>query len=230
MKQVATVFTLAVLIIATASVQSRAQLRPQSIPAAANIPGPTLFLAPELENGDFSQGKSGAWPLGWHQWTSTRTPLCAAEAVSVHEKGVNYANCKSGAQCGRLEATGRAFPAPCFLSEGVDAAGYRGRTFSFRANVRAEVSARSIVYVLLRIHTEGARMGSNQPVDTSFFEHVPVTSDKWENYEIKGVVDADAHDIELGVQIRGEGKAWIDNASLRFSTKPKYKPELALLR
>jgi hypothetical protein len=229
MKQVAAILTLAVLILATAVVHARAQPRPHSIPAAANVPGSTPFLAQELENGDFSQGQSGVWPLGWRQFGSAKPPLCAAETVSAHEKGVNYANCKSGAQCGRLQAMGRAFPAPCFLSQGVDAAAYRGKTFSFRANVRSEVPAPSIVYVLVRIHTEGARMGSPQRLDTSFFEHVPVTSDKWTNYEIKGVVDADAHDIELGVIIRGEGKAWIDNASLKFSTKPKYKPELALL-
>ena len=64
---------------------------------------------------------------------------------------------------------------------------------------------------------------------TSFFEHVPITSQKWGKDEITGVVDTDAHDIELGLQLRGQGDAWIDDASLKFSSKPEYRTRAALI-
>src|ERR1700722_6770541 len=75
------------------------------VPAAANIPsGGTLFFAGHLENGDFAQGTLGEWPSGWHRWVPIKTQSCDAETVSVHEKGANYGNCKSGAQCAKLTA------------------------------------------------------------------------------------------------------------------------------
>jgi hypothetical protein len=175
--------------------------------------------------------KLGEWPLGWHRWnqiTQVAAPSCDAETVSAHASGSNYANCKSGAQCAKLKAS-NPFPSPCFLAEGIDAQRYLGKSFTFRANLRAEVAAPSIVYMLVRVHTLGSRAGSTDLVATTFFEHVPVTSEKWANYEIKGVVDADANDIELGFQVRGQGDAWIDNASLKFSSTPKYAPVVALL-
>jgi hypothetical protein len=218
----------AALIIAAVLIQSCARSGPLLVPAAANIPGGTLFLAEAFENGDFSQGNLGEWPSGWHQWSSVTTPLCAAKTVSARDKGANYADCKSGARCAKVQARGRDFPAPCFFSQGIDARTYRGRSFTFRANIRAEVSSPSIVYLLARVHTDAARAPSATPLTTTFFEHVPVTADRWTNYEISGVVDADAHDIELGLQIRGGGDAWIDNASLRFSKNPKYSPRAGL--
>ena len=148
---------------------------------------------------------------------------CDAKTVSAHDSGSHYANCKSGAQCAKLEAYGFAFPEPCFLSQGIDAAAYRGKSFIFRAKLRAEVAAPSIVYLLVRVHT-GAERVPGGAIATTFFEHVPITSEKWSNYAIKGVVDADARDIELGLQILGQGDAWIDDATLRFSNNTKYPP------
>jgi hypothetical protein len=69
----------------------------------------------------------------------------------------------------------------------------------------------------------GAWIEDNNP-SHDFLRVVPITSETWANYEIKGVVDADAHDIELGLQILGQGDAWIDNASVRLSKNPKYPP------
>jgi hypothetical protein len=199
------------------------------VPTAANIPGGgNLFLADHLENGDFAQGTLGEWPSGWHRWNFTKDARCDAEMVSAHGKGSNYGNCKSGAQCAKLAAK-QVFPAPCFLAQGIDAQAYRGKSFTFRANVRAEIAPPSIVYIMVRVHTPpGARDGSPNPMASTFYEQVPVALEKWAKYEIKGDADPDAHDIELGLLIRGEGAAWIDNATLDFSKASKYPP-LALL-
>ncbi len=219
----------AISIIAVVFFQSCADPRPPLVPAAANVPGGPLFFAEALENGDFTQGTPGEWPLGWHRWATTSSPLCDAETVSAREKGANYSNCKSGGQCAKLRATRIAFPEPCFFAQGIDATAYRGKRFVFRANVRTEVSDPSIAYILVRVHTAGPLAGAFEPMTTSFFEHVPITSQKWGKYEITGVVDTDAHDIELGLQLRGQGDAWIDDASLKFSSKPEYSPRAALI-
>jgi len=161
------------------------------LPAVANIPsGGTLFFADHLENGDFAQGALGEWPSGWHRWMiSTKNTGCDAEIVSVREKGANYGNCKSGAQCAKLAAK-QIFPAARFLAQGIDAQAYRGKSFTFRANVRAEVAPPSIVYIMVRVHTPpGARAGSPDPMASTFYEQVPVTLEKWAKYEIKGDVD-----------------------------------------
>jgi hypothetical protein len=209
--------------------ESCAHPKQSLVPAAANIPsGGTLFFADKLENGDFTQGIVGQWPSGWHRWVPMPTPSCNAETVSVHDKGVNYGNCKSGAQCAKLAAK-NVFPSPCFLSQGIDAKAYRGKRFLFRCNVRAEVALPSIVYVMVRVHTPGDRAGSDDPMTSTFYEQVPVTSEKWANYEISGEVDPNAHDIELGLLIRGEGAAWIDRALLDFSKVPKYLPLASVL-
>ena len=224
MKRDANHLSFSILFIATLFLPSCVHSRPHPIPAAANIPGGNPFLAPELENGKFSVGELGEWPLGWHRWTTFKMPICDAETVSARDDGPYHANCKSGAQCAMLQAKGRPFPEPCFFAQGIDAAAYRGKGFTLRANLRAEVESPSIVYMLVRVHTDVSRAPSRDPITTTFFQHVPITSEKWANYQIKGVVDADAHDIELGVQIRGQGKAWIDDASLQFSKNPKYPP------
>ncbi len=199
------------------------------MPGEANIPsGPTLFLAEQLENGDFARGDLGQWPSGWHRWTPTENPRCQAMTVSAQAKGANYANCKSSGHCAKLAAK-NVFPSPCFLAEGINGMAYRGKSFLFRANVRAEVAPPSIVYIMVRVHTPGNLAGSPDPMASTFYQQVPVTSEKWAKYEVTGVVDPEAHDIELGLLIRGQGDAWIDNASLAFSKTPKYPPLASLL-
>src|ERR1700733_15765885 len=93
----------AISIIAVVFFQSCAHPRPPLVPAAANVAGGPLFLAEALENGDFTQGALGEWPLGWHRWATTTGPLCDAQTVSARDKRANYADCKSGAQCTKLK-------------------------------------------------------------------------------------------------------------------------------
>ena len=44
-----------------------------------------------------------------------------------------------------------------------------------------------------------------------------ITDGDWAFYEIVGDVCADAHDLELGMQLSGTGAAWLDDASLVFA-------------
>ncbi len=44
----------------------------------------------------------------------------------------------------------------------------------------------------------------------------PITSSEWNHYEIVADVDVDAEYIVLGVFLRGEGKAWVDDVSLEI--------------
>jgi hypothetical protein len=221
-------FSLAFALVVIVFAQSCAH-RQSVVPTAANIPsGANLFFADQLENGNFAQGTLGEWPSGWHRWTAITNPSCEAETLSARDKGANFANCKSGGRCAKLVAK-NVYPSPCFLAQGIDATAYRGKSFSFRSNVRAEVSPPSIVYVMVRVHTAGFHAGSTDAMASTFYEQVPVTSEKWAKYEVRGVVDPDAHDLELGLLVRGQGHAWIDNASLDFSKVAKLPPVAVVL-
>ncbi|HEX2645569.1 MAG TPA: S41 family peptidase, partial [Thermoanaerobaculia bacterium] len=95
------------------------------------------------------------------------------------------------------------------LSQTVDAHPLRGKRIRFRAAVRAEVSDAGRAQLWLRVDRPKGQVG--------FFDNMydrPVTSDRWQVYEIAGEVPADAEKIVLGVLFYPLGRAWIDEASL----------------
>lgn len=44
----------------------------------------------------------------------------------------------------------------------------------------------------------------------------PITGGAWSPYEIQAPIALDAQDIEFGMQLIGQGAAWIDNISMTF--------------
>ena len=95
----------------------------------------------------------------------------------------------------------------------MDALPYRGKQFTFRAAVRAKVAGPpDTARLLMRIHQSDG--------SSCFFDNMedrPITSGQWSFYEITGSVCPDAVDLELGMQLWGDGSAWLDEASLSFS-------------
>ena len=66
--------------------------------------------------------------------------------------------------------------------------------------------------LLMRIHQSDG--------SSCFFDNMedrPITSEQWLFYEITGTVCLDAVDLELGMQLWGDGSALLDDASLSFS-------------
>ena len=55
---------------------------------------------------------------------------------------------------------------------------------------------------------------------TAFFDDMgqfPVRSSAWHIYEIPAPIGRDAHDVEFGMTLIGQGEAWIDHVSIDFS-------------
>jgi hypothetical protein len=154
------------------------------------------------ENLDFSSGNIGEMPPGWNLGP-LNTPEYAARIVAAP-------SCNATSRCGELKSvgigTGRSF-----LFQNFDAAPYREKLIRFRAAVRTELAAGSHANLLVRVHrTDNS---------TSFYNDMsdrPITSGTWAFYEIKGLTDKDARDIELGIQLHGQGAAWIDQITLDF--------------
>ena len=87
-----------------------------------------------------------------------------------------------------------------------------GKRFTFRAAVRAKVAGPDGARLLVRIHQSDG--------SSCFFDNMadrPITSAQWTFYEITGVVCPDARDLELGMQLWGDGSAWMDQVSLSFA-------------
>jgi ketosteroid isomerase-like protein len=71
------------------------------------------------------------------------------------------------------------------------------------------------VRLLVRIHRENG--------STSFRDDMgarPITAGRWTTYQIDAPIASDARDIEFGMQLIGEGSAFIDNISIVFGRAP----------
>ena len=69
------------------------------------------------------------------------------------------------------------------------------------------------------------RVDRPQHARPHFFDNMgdrPITSREWSRYEITGMVDADADDINIGLMVFGEATAWLDD--VRFELLPNDPP------
>jgi uncharacterized protein (TIGR02246 family) len=159
------------------------------------------WIQDHFENLDFAAGTLGRMPPGWHlgpEGTPAYTARTDADAA-----------CHVGRRCGVVRSTAGASNGRCFLYQTVDATPYRGRWLSYRAAVRADLTARSVARLLVRVH--------RQDNSTSFYDDMgdhPIKSGPWAFYEIDALIFPDARDIEFGLQVYGEGSAAIDNISM----------------
>jgi hypothetical protein len=165
---------------------------------------PNMHAAPE--NLDFSQGSPGGMPNGWDM---PQIPVYKAEIVSGSA-------CQTGPQCATLFSL-RDDPSLrlTFLYQVVDAKQYRGKRLTYRASVRANVGIGSAARLLVRVHRTDC--------STSFRDDMgnhPITASTWSSYEIQAPIAMDARDIEFGIQLIGQGQAWIDNISMMFTDPP----------
>src|SRR5580658_1687323 len=101
------------------------------------------WLQDHFENIDFSAGTPGQMPPGWHLGPA-RTPDYTAQIV--------VGACDGNRRCANVKSVGTVGHNLCFLYQNVDAAPYRGKWLSYRAAVRAELTAGSVARLLVRIH------------------------------------------------------------------------------
>ena len=155
---------------------------------------------PALQNGDFEEGALGSPPPGW---VFRQTSADAGYTVTLTSDTP-----KSGARAALLardlEVKQAGFGN---LMQSVDAAPFRGRRVTYRASVRTAPGSRAQLW--MRVDRTGGGRG--------FFDNMgdrPIMSPSWSEYRIEGNVDMDASAIYFGVFLTGEGKAWIDAASI----------------
>jgi hypothetical protein len=163
-----------------------------------------------VENLNFAQGASDAPPPGWYlgpEWfMPPHEPIYEAR-IAPRE------SCNGSKQCAALRSL-RQDPSVrlSFLYQLIDATQFRGQRLTFRADVRAQVTNLSAARLLVRVHRIDC--------STSFRDDMgnrPIILATWAPYEIQAPISSDARDIEFGVQLIGQGAAWIDNISLTFA-------------
>lgn len=157
---------------------------------------------PALVNLDFEQGEPGEVPLGWLVPAGLEDNGYTARTVEDRPE--------SGKRCALITLEGTPQDQTAFgnLARTFDAAPYRGKRVRLRAAVRAEVAGGHQAQLWLRVDLPDRRMG--------FFDNMrdrPITSAEWDFYEIIGDVADDALDINLGLILLREGKAWLDSVS-----------------
>jgi hypothetical protein len=160
-----------------------------------------------VENLKFIEGLPGAAPPGWFLGPYWWNP----QIVQAHEAQLVLGpSCNGGRQCATVHSIS-ANAGSCFLSQVIDATQYRGKKLTYRADVRADVPQGSAARLLVRIHRSDC--------GTSFRDDMgnhPITGSAWSPYEIQAPIALDARDIEFGMQLIGQGTAWIDNISMTF--------------
>ena len=219
---------IAALVALSVSAQSPARVRVQAAPPEQPAPNcPDDRIEPAFRNLDFSLGNPGERPPGWNPFEAAcylpPNDSMAVEIVSGHE-------CYSGQHCAVIKFVpnigegdeviryirARRATRLWFLHQVVDVTPYRGKTLTFRAAVRAAVSVGGEARLLVRVHRDDS--------STSFFDDMgkfPVRSSAWHIYEIQAPIDREAGDVEFGMQLIGQGEAWIDHISMDFTGPEK---------
>ncbi len=163
----------------------------RAVPDAATEQGQPIPII----NGSFTQPLDGGKRGGWR--------------LPAHEEGYDARIVAGGnppeSACVLVTGAPKLGDAGAFgtISQGIDAAPYRGRCIRLRAEVRASpTSLTGASFLWLRVDRAGGRQG--------FFDNMadrPIAEDVWKTYEITGEVAPDATRIVFGMGVIGSGQA-----------------------
>lgn len=156
-------------------------------------------------NGGFELGRIGELPEDW------KVPKIPGYSISISEQQPAI-----GSKCVTIVSVEGPEKGPFGnLLQAVDARPFRGHRVRLRGAVRAEVSGRgNQAQMWLRVDWRSAEDGARQIGAFDNMANRPITSGEWDYYEIVADVDVDAEYVTIGVFLRGEGKAWVDDVSL----------------
>lgn len=159
-------------------------------------------------NLDFEADKAGQQVSGWRL-----NQACTASGYSLTSSAENpYKGNFSGLLKRDGEPTGQT---SCIVVQSFDAANFRGKRVRFRSAVRTENGGAGKSQMWLRVDRKNSK-GINL---LGFFDNMddrPITSDKWNSYDIIGDVSPDAVTLNIGFLVFGSGKTWVDDASFEI--------------
>jgi hypothetical protein len=144
-----------------------------------------------------------------HDWSRSLVPGWGYSAVTVAAD-----QCHGGQQCTTVHFLRPDFSTGSFLMQNLDVTPYRGQILTYRAFVRVDPARKSVARLLVRIHRKDCT--------TSFRDDMgdhPIVSGDWAVYEIHAPIAMDAYHMELGMQLFGQGAAWIDQISMRVGRR-----------
>jgi hypothetical protein len=155
------------------------------------------------KNLTFADSPVGAAPKGWLE------PGRGYSAVTVAAD-----QCHGGQQCATVHFLRPDFSPGSFLMQNLDVTPYRGQILTYRAFVRVDPARKSVARLLVRIHRKDCT--------TSFRDDMgdhPIVSGDWAVYEIHAPIAMDAYHMEFGIQLFGQGAAWIDQISMKVGRR-----------
>jgi hypothetical protein len=156
------------------------------------------------QNLTFADAPVGAAPKGW----LAPGPGWAYSAVTVATD-----QCHGGQQCATVHSLQPDRPPVplTFLFQNLDVTPYRGQILTYRAFVRVDPARKSVARLLVRIHRKDCTTSFRDDMG----EH-PIVSGDWAAYEIHAPIAMDAYHMEFGMQLIGQGAAWIDQIAMKW--------------
>lgn len=142
------------------------------------------------------------WLLGPEWFMPPHVPVYSASTVAADQ-------CHGSRQCATVYSL-RPDPSVSlsFLYQDLDVTAHRGQILTSRTFVRVDPSLKSVARLLVRLH----RQDCSATFRDDMGNH-PIVSGEWAAYEIRAPIAMDAYHMEIGMQLVGQGAAWIDQIS-----------------
>ncbi len=155
-----------------------------------------------IDNPGFERGKPGEAPPGWQ----------IGGAWAGYPAELSNENPHSGGQCGllRSDPTSRVRDYGS-LSQMIEIAPFRTQAIHLRIFARTATVADGWASVFCRVD----RAGDRKPL----FVNRRIAGQDWRNYDLDLEIPEDAIRMQFGVTLSGEGRLWVDDASLEVARK-----------
>ena len=155
-----------------------------------------------IENPGFERGKPGEAPPGWDN----------GGGYAGYPAEISIDNPNSGRQCGLLRTDPQSRVRDYgVLSQLIETAPFRRQAIHLRIFARATTDAEGWAAVFYRVD----RAGDQKPL----FANRRITSKDWRHYDLDVEIPDDAIRMQFGVTLSGDGRVWMDDASVEVARK-----------
>jgi hypothetical protein len=155
-----------------------------------------------IENPGFEHGKPGEVPPGWDN----------GGGYAGYPAEISNDNPNSGRQCGLLRTDPQSRVRDYgVLSQMIEIAPFRKRAIHLGIFARATTDAEGWAAVFYRVD----RSGDQKPL----FANRRITSKDWRRYDLDVEIPDDAIRMQFGITLSGDGRVWVDDASVEVAGK-----------